>query len=103
MYFSEFKGVFFIEGAPSEAETIEEISSELNGFFSQNHLRSLDDLKDKMKDYVIQRGGNCVINFKYGQRSTFFKSLFGMDNVHWYGTGTIAKINRQDLQKYNRG
>ena len=99
MYFAEFKGVFFIEGSPPEAQAIEEISSELNGFFTQNQLRSLDDLKDKMKDYVIQRGGNCVIDFKYGQRSTFFKSLFGMDNVFWYGTGKIAKIDPKELQK----
>ena len=91
MYFSDFKGVFFIEGAPHEAQTLEAISSELNGFFSQNQLRSLDDLKEKMKDYVLQRGGNCVIEFKYGQRSTFWKSIFGMDNVFWYGTGKIAK------------
>lgn len=103
MYFAEFKGVYFIEGSPKEAHAIEEISSELNGFFSQNQLRSLDDLKDKMKDYVIQRGGNCVIDFKYGQRSTFFKSLFGMDNVFWYGTGKIAKIDPNELQKYKRG
>jgi len=103
MYFSEYKGVFFIEGSPHEAQTIEEISSELNGFFSQNQLRSLDDLKEKMKIYVIQRGGNCVIDFKYGQRSTFWKSLLGMDNVFWYGKGKIAKIDPLELQKYKRG
>jgi len=102
MYFSEFKGVFFIEGAPSEARVIAGISSELNGFFSQNQLRSLDDLKEKMKDDVIGRGGNCVIDFKYGQRSTFWKSLLGMDNVFWYGTGKIARIDPADLQKYQR-
>lgn len=103
MYFAEFRGVFFIEGTPKEARAIEPISSELNGFFSQNQLRSLDDLKEKMRQYVVQRGGNCVIDFKYGQRSTFWKSLWGMDNVLWYGTGTIAAIDPAELQKYKRG
>ncbi len=102
MYFAEFKGVYFIEGAPREAVALESISSELNGFLSQNQLRSLDDMKEEMREYVIQRGGNCVIDFKYGQRSTFWKSLWGMDNVLWYGTGIIAKIDPIELQKYKR-
>jgi hypothetical protein len=100
MYFAEFKGVYFIEGSPQEAITIEQISSELNGFFSQNQLKSLDDLKEKMREYVVHRGGNCVIDFKYGQRSTFWKSLLGMDDVLWYGTGKIAKIDTEELNKY---
>lgn len=102
MYFAEFKGVYFIEGAPREAVVLESISSDLNGFLSQNQLRSLDDMKEKMRDYVIQKGGNCVIEFKYGQRSTFWKSLWGMDNVLWYGTGMIAKIDPLELQKYKK-
>ena len=102
MHFAEFEGVYFIEGAPKEARPIEPISSELNGYFSQNHLRSLDDLKAKMQKLVVQRGGNCVIDFKYGQRSTFWKSIFGMDDVFWYGTGTIAKIEPSELEKYKR-
>jgi len=103
MYFSEYKGVFFVEGTPREALIMESVSSELNDFFSQNQLRSLDDLKEKMHKYVLQRGGNCVIDFKYGQRSTFWKSLLGMDNVSWYGTGRIAKIDPSELNKYRRG
>jgi hypothetical protein len=103
MHFAEFRGVYFIEGTPKESIAIESISSELNGFFSQNQLLSLDDLKAKMREYVLQRGGNCVIDFKYGQRSTFWKSLLGMDNVLWYGSGMIAKIDPNELQKYKRG
>ena len=100
MYFAEYKNVFFIEGFPPEADVISEIASELNGAFSQNHLRSLDDLKEKMRAAVLKRGGNCVVDFKYGQRSTFWKSLLGMDNVYWYGTGKIATIPPSEMAKY---
>ena len=103
MHFAKYKGVLFIEGSPREAKVIAGIASELNGAFSQNQLRSLDDLKEKMRTVVIQRGGNCVVDFKYGQRSTFWKSLLGMDNVYWYGTGRIANIDLSELAKYQKG
>ena len=102
MYISEYKGVYFIEGAPPEAEIIERFSSELNGFFCQNQLKSLDHVKEKMRDYVLSKGGNCVIDFKYGQRSTFWKSLFGMDDVMWYGSGCVARVEPADLAKHRR-
>jgi hypothetical protein len=53
-----------------------------------------------MRDYVLSRGGNSVIDFKYGQRSTFWKSLLGMDDVMWYGSGKVARINPTEIQKY---
>ncbi len=102
MYISEYRGVYFIEGAPPEAAFIESFTSELNGFFSQNHLKSLDHVKEKMRDYVLSKGGNCVIDFKYGQRSTFWKSLLGMDNVMWYGSGSVARIDPAVLVKYKK-
>lgn len=102
MYFAEFKGVWFIEGSPAEARQLGPISSELNGAFSQSQLQTLDDVKDKMRDVVLRQGGNCVTDFKYGQRSTFWKSFFGWDKVHWYGTGQVAKIDPMVMRKYQR-
>jgi len=97
MYFSEHKGVFFIEGSPPNANRLGTISTEINNFFGQNQLKSLDDVKDKMCQKVLSKGGNSIINFKYGQRSTFWKSLIGMDDVLWYGSGEIARVNPDDL------
>ena len=100
MHIAEYKDIYFIEGSPREAIVIESFSSELNGFFSQNQLKSLDNIKEKMRDYVLSKGGNCVIDFKYGQRSTFWKSILGMDDVLWYGSGKVSKINPTEIQKF---
>jgi hypothetical protein len=99
MYFSTHKQIYFVEGPVSGAKRFGPISTELNSFFSQNQLKSLDDLKDKMCDFVRSKGGNAVLDFKYGQRNTFWKSLLGMDDVLWYGSGEIASIDPCNLQK----
>jgi hypothetical protein len=93
MYYAEFQGVYFVEGSPTGAVSIGSVSTELNGFFSQNQLKSLDDVKIRLCALVRERGGNAVIDFKYGQRSTFLKGLFGMDNVMWYASGMIARVD----------
>jgi hypothetical protein len=97
MYFSEHNGVFFIEGTISGARRVSPISTELNRFFSQNQLKTLDDLKDKMAQFTKTKGGNAVLSFKYGQRTRFWKSLIGMDDVLWYGSGEIALIDTKAL------
>jgi hypothetical protein len=91
-------GVLFFESNPPNVQVLAPISTELNGFFAQNQLRTLDDLKTQMCRLTIQHEGNCIIRFKYGQRSTFWKSLFGMDDVLWYGTGYIGLINTPSLK-----
>lgn len=103
MHYAEHQGVYFVEGRPAEAVALGSISTELNGFFSQNQLKSLDDIKARMCTVVREKGGNCVVDFNYGQRSTFLKSLFGMDNVLWHASGTIARIDPAILPKYRRG
>ena len=92
MYTSEYKGILFAEGNIENAEPIGPISVTINGLLVQNQLKTLDDLKDKMVARVRARNGNAVLSFKYGQRSTFWRSLVGMDDVHWYGSGVIARI-----------
>ena len=92
MYSSEYKGVLFFEGMPENCTIIRNISTEINEFFGQSQLKSLDDVKDRMIEIVKSSGGNAVVDFKYGQKSTFWKSLFGMDDVMWYASGKIAII-----------
>lgn len=99
MYHAEFQGIYFVEGSPAGAQRISPVSTELNGLFSQNQLKSLDDVKARLCALARDRGGNAVIDFKYGQRSTFWKSIFGMDDVHWYASGTLALIDPASLPK----
>ncbi len=92
MYKAEYKGVLFIEGMPEGCTVIRDISTEINEFFGQSQLKSLDDVKDKMVHAVRKCEGNAVVDFKYGQRSSFWKSLFGFDDVMWYASGKIAIV-----------
>jgi hypothetical protein len=99
MYYAEYQGIWFVEGTPSGAVAIAPISTEINGIFSQSQLKTLNDVKGRMVSLVRERGGNAVTDFKYGQRSTFWKSLFGLDNVMWYASGTIARIDPAKLPR----
>lgn len=99
MYFSEYDGVFFVEGMPAGATIIDDISTVLDGFFSNAQLKTLDDVKREMARQVKLSGGNAVVDFKYGQRSGgFWRCLFSLDNVCWKGEGKIARINSADLR-----
>ena len=89
MYSSEYKGVMFIEGIPENCQVLKEISTEINELFGQSQLKSLD----KMVDIVRREGGNAIVDFKYGQRSSFWKSFFSLDAVHWFASGKIALIH----------
>ena len=102
MYWAEHQGVYFVEAMPAGAQILKSIDTKLDGFFTQSQLKSLDAIKDKMVIAVQEAGGNAVIDFKYGQRSTFWKSLFGMDNVLWHASGTIARIDAAALAKHRR-
>jgi hypothetical protein len=87
-----FEGIVYIEGRPSGARIIQPISVELNHMFRQNLLKTLDDVKREMNKLTVAAGGNCIVDFKYGQKSSFWKSMFGMDDILWYGNGMIAQI-----------
>ena len=97
MHWSQHRGVYFVEGSPLSSQRKQSITTELNEFFSQNHLKTLDDLKDRMAQQAISSGCNAVIDFKYGQRSSFWKSIMGMDNILWFGSGTLATIDPEGL------
>jgi hypothetical protein len=99
MYFSKFEDVLFIEGDPPGATTIRSISTEHDGAWTQSQLKSLDTLKRVMAAEVKRAGGNAVIRFTYGQRNTFWRSLFSMDDVWWHASGVIARVNENSLPK----
>ncbi len=97
MYSSNYNGVYFVEGVPPSAQVIREINTEINEFFGQSQLKNLDHVKQLMVKAVAAAGGNAVIDFKYGQKSSFWKSLLGLDDVLWYASGKIAVIDPAEL------
>ena len=98
MYVSQFEGVVFIEGQPPMAQIIKHINIEISGVFSQSQLKSLDDVKKQLCRKLKGTKGNCLVNFEYGQRSSFMATLTGIDNVSWHGSADIALMEPGDLQ-----
>ena len=97
MRFSKYKDIYFIENNLDNKKIIKHINININKFFGQSQLNSLSDVKEKMYNIVKSNNGNAIINFKYGQKSTFWKSLIGLDNVYWYGNGDIIFLNNDEL------
>ena len=92
-YRTEFDGVIFDEGPIDGMKRIRDLSTQLNSGFGQDQLRSLIDVKQAMACEVLSTGGNCIENFKYGQRNgSFWQQMLSVDNVLWYGKGTIGKV-----------
>ena len=92
-YRSEYGGVTFDEGDISGMSRICDLDTKLNSGFGFDQLKSLNDLKEKMANEAKACGGNCVSNFKYGQRNgSFWQQILSVDNVLWYGSGVIGKM-----------
>ena len=101
MYYSKDYGVYFVEGIPAGTTFLHDISTVLDGYFSFSNvqLKSLDDVKREMAKEVLAKGGNAVVNFKYGQKTgSFWECLFSHDNVRWTGQGKIAIIDPSVLE-----
>lgn len=98
MYWSQSGNIYFVEGRPPKSRDLGAVSVEVGGAFQHAQLRTLDDVKRAMAGKVRVKGGNAVIDFKYGQKSVgFWRSLFHTDDVTWYGSGRIATISASDL------
>lgn len=89
MYTSEFKGIKFVEGHPESAKVLGHLEVSVGG---QAQLKSLDDVKEALVRKVKAMSGNALINFKYGQKSSFWGSLLSLDSVNWYGSGDAANL-----------
>lgn len=93
MYWAEYRGVFFVEGDVTGARRQGPIDTKHDGGWSQSQLKSLDTLKAVMAERAKQAGCNAVIDFRYGQKNTFWRSLLSIDDVWWHASGTIAQID----------
>lgn len=86
MYITITSGIVFIEGNHQEARPLGRIDVTLNW---QAQHKSLADVKRKMAEEARKLGANTIIDFTYGQKSTFWS--FG-DKVQWYGKGIAARL-----------
>jgi hypothetical protein len=86
-------GITFYEGVPERCRPIEQVSIEIGGMLlTQSQLKTLKDVKRELAARASKAGGNAIVDFKYGQKCVgFFRSLLQIDDVNWYGTGTIAQ------------
>lgn len=98
MYSDFSNGVYFVEGAPEGVRRIAPVSTRIDGVFVNAQLKSLDDIKVVMAREARRKGGNAVVDFKYGQKQrSFWESLFSLDDVRWEASGTVAVIDPASL------
>ena len=100
-YVSVYKGIIFIEGYEPTAKPLGKI--EYKKLFSYNaQTQTLDCVKEQLIEKTMALGGNAVVDFQYGQKSSgWFKScLLSLDdNIKWYGSGTAAIIPEDRIKE----
>lgn len=94
MHFTVQDGISFYEGMPDNCEPIDSVKVEIGGMLiTQAQLKTLKDVKRELAARATRAGGNAIVNFQYGQRSVgFWRSILQLDDVNWFGTGTIAIV-----------
>ncbi|MEO8396558.1 MAG: hypothetical protein ABI700_26425 [Chloroflexota bacterium] len=95
MYATVLDGIIFIEGSYPASKKFQKIETSIKSFSAQ--LKSLKDVKTKMVVIAKETGANAIINFEYGQKSSFWSS--GGDSVYWYGKGEAVLLSKQQYQE----
>lgn len=86
-YTTVYDGVVFIEGTHMNASIIKKIKVDL-GYSFGAQLKNLTDVKKEIVREVKSLGGNCFVNFQYGQKSRWL----AIDDVSFWGSGEIAVL-----------
>jgi len=82
--------IFFTENSISNSTFIEHLNVEIS---RQNS--NLSEVKKELARKVKAKGGNVLINFKYGQKKHQWWQLvftFKWDTESWHGEGDVVKI-----------
>lgn len=91
----EFMGILFVEGPIDGFRALAPVEIEIGEGYSHAQLQSLRNVKSIMAEKAKAAGGNCICDFKYGQRSGgFWKGFTSLDEVFWYGSGVIGLIDK---------
>ena len=91
-YTSVYKNIIFIEGDNPNAIRKAKIKSNLTGFGAQ--LKNLNNVKDNLCLQAKLHKCNCVLDFSYGQKS----SWFSIDDVKFYGNGVCAILPQDEYE-----
>ena len=98
MYSDFSNGIYFVEGVPAGTRRIAPVSTKIDGMFTEAQLGNLDDVKVALAREAKRRGGNAVVDFRYGQKQrSFWQAMFSLDDVCWEASGTIAVIDPRSL------
>lgn len=86
-YTTVFEGIIFIEGGHPEARILQNAKVDLS-FKIGAQLKNLNDVKREFVSKVKAAGGNCLLDFEYGQKSRWL----AIDDVAFWGSGKIALL-----------
>lgn len=89
-YKSVYNGIIFIEGTDPRVDVKGKISFTYGLFGSQ--LKGLDSVKDSLANQAKSHNCNCVIEFNYGQKS----SWLSLDDTKWFGDGKCGVLSQDD-------
>lgn len=92
-YTTVYKDVVFIEGEHKTAQKKSKIEASLGGIGAQ--LKTINDVKTDLARKAKFLGCNCVVEFKYGQKS----SWLAFDDVKYYGKGVAAVLEEEEYKK----
>lgn len=94
VYKSVTEDVIFIEGEEPQATIVDNVKYTYGSFGSQ--LKNLLDVKKNLANQAKFKKCNCIINFKYGQKS----SWFSLDDTKWYGNGQCGILDEKCYKRY---
>lgn len=92
-YTTVYKDFVFVEGDNSKAVRKTKIKANLSGFGAQ--LKNLNNVKDSLIFTAKLHECNCILDFKYGQKTSFFS----IDDVKFYGSGICAVLPKNEYNK----
>lgn len=92
-YKSIYNDIIFIEGEDNRVKVKGNVSYNYGSIGSQ--LRSLKEVKKSLALQAKSRGCNCIVEFKYGQKA----SWFSLDDTKWYGNGKCGILADDDYNK----
>lgn len=92
-YTTVYKDYVFIEGDNPNAQRKLKVKANLTGFGAQ--LKNLNNVKDNLIAQARLHKCNCILDFKYGQKS----SIFSIDDVKFYGSGVCAVLPQEEYKK----
>lgn len=92
-FVTTYQNIVFVEGDYS-AKKLGFISVDLDFCFGA-HLKTLNDVKDKLVVKAIAMGANAIVMFRYGQKSRWL----AIDDVYFWGEGVAALIPSDEYER----